>query len=154
MEKSMGSSNEAKVSHFLGVDFGKSKIGLALADDETKMAFAFATLPNDGNFLAELKEIIAEKNVKKIIIGMTRHEKDEKSADDKIKFAELLKEQLQQEVVFQDEAFTTKMAQDNIKQRGGKNVAKLDDKEAARIILQSWLDKEIVQSLQTKTHVS
>jgi RNase H-fold protein (predicted Holliday junction resolvase) len=39
--------------------------------------------------------------------------------------------------------FTTKMAQENIKKRGEKNISKMDDQEAARIILQSWLDKDI-----------
>lgn len=141
MHKSIGVDNEAKVSTFLGVDFGMSKIGLAIADEETRLAFAFDTLKNDNNFLRNLKEIVACENVKTIVIGMVSHEKDEKSAQEKMKFAKMLEKKIGIEVVFQDEMFTTKMAQDNIKLRGQKNIAKLDDQEAARIILQSWLDK-------------
>jgi len=167
MEKSIGSSNKAKISpvphhsnssgsanseetqekeeemvlgHILGIDYGKSKIGLAIADSETRMAFAFDTLPNDKNFLKKFMEIVTKENVKTVIMGMVSHDKDAESAKEKIMFAEMIKKEIGMPVVFQDEMFTTKMAQDNIKQRGGRNIAKTDDQEAARIILQSWLD--------------
>ena len=143
MEKSIGSLNEAEVSHILGIDFGKSKIGLAIADSETRMAFAFDTLQNDKNFLQKLREIVEKEGVKTVIMGMTRHDKDAESANEKIIFAKMIEKEIGMPVVFQDEMFTTKMAQNNIKQRGGKNIAKTDDKEAARIILQSWLDCQI-----------
>ena len=141
MEMSIGSSNEAEVGHILGIDFGQSKIGLAIADEETRMAFAFDTLANDKNFVKKLKEIVAKEDVKAIVMGMTKHDKDAESAKEKIRFAEMIEKEIGMPIVFQDEMFTTKMAQDNIKQRGGRNIAKTDDKEAARIILQSWLER-------------
>jgi putative transcription antitermination factor YqgF len=144
MTKSIDSSNMAKTSTFLGVDFGTAKIGLAIADEQTCMAFAFDTLKNDKDFLPNLKEIVECENVKTIVIGMVKHEKDPKSAEAKIKFAEKIKKELNIEVAYQDEMFTTKMAHENIKLRGGKNIAKTDDQEAARIILQSWLDRHNV----------
>ena len=143
MEKSIGSLNEAEISHILGIDFGKSKIGLAIADSETRMAFAFDTLSNDNNFLKKIGKIVEKENVKTVIMGMTKHDKDAKSAKEKIIFAKMIEKEIGMPVVFQDEMFTTKMAQDNIKQRGGRNIAKTDDQEAARIILQSWLDCQI-----------
>ena len=141
MEMSIGSSNEAQIGHILGIDFGKSKIGLAIADEETRMAFAFDTLVNDRNFLKKLKEIVKKEDVKAIVMGMTKHDKDLESAKEKMVFAEIIEKEIGMPVVFQDEMFTTKMAQDNIKQRGGRNIAKTDDQEAARIILQSWLER-------------
>ena len=140
---SIASSNEAEIGHILGIDFGQSKIGLAIADEETRMAFAFDTLVNDRNFLKKLKEIVAKEDVKAIVMGMTKHDKDEESAKEKIRFAEIIEKEIGMPVVFQDEMFTTKMAQDNIKQRGGRNIAKTDDQEAARIILQEWLDRNL-----------
>lgn len=127
---------------FLGVDFGVSKIGLAIADGETRMAFAYSTLANDKLFWEKIRQIVANENIGLIVVGLTRHEKDEKSAKEKEEFAKMLEKEICIEVVFEDEAFTTKMAQDNIKMRGGKNIAKTDDQEAARIILQSWLDRD------------
>lgn len=141
MEKSMGSQNMAEESTFLGIDFGKAKIGLAIADEETRMAFAFDTLKNNKEFLENLKEIVARKQVKTIILGMVKHEKDPESAAEKDKFAQMIEKELGIKVEYQDEMFTTKMAQENIKQRGGRNISSTDDQEAARIILQSWLDK-------------
>ena len=170
MEKSIGSSNEAEISpaphhsnysgsanseetqkkgeelvlgRILGIDFGKSKIGLAIADSETRMAFAFNTLPNDKNFLRKLSEIVEKEGVKTIIMGMASHDNDSESAKEKIMFAKMIEKEVGMPIVFQDEMFTTKMAQDNIKQRGGRDIAKTDDQEAARIILQSWLDRQI-----------
>lgn len=137
---SIDSLNSAETSHILGVDFGLSKIGLAIADSETKMAFALDVLKNDEEFLAKLKEIVDERDVKMIIIGMTSHEKDPDSVKMKNQFAELLQQELKLEVFFQEEMFTTKMAHANIKLHGTKNISQTDDKEAARIILQEWLD--------------
>lgn len=140
-EETQKKEEELVLGHILGIDFGKSKIGLAIADEETRMAFAFDTLVNDKNFLKELAEIVAKEGVKTIVMGMTNYNKDEKSAEEKRNFAEMIKEEIGIPVMFQEEMFTTKMAQDNIKKRGKKNIIKADDKEAARIILQEWLDQ-------------
>jgi len=140
-EKTQKNEEELVPGRILGIDYGKSKIGLAIADKETGMAFAFDTLKNDKEFLEKLKEIIAGENVKVIIMGMVKHEKDAESTREKIKFAEMIEKELGMPILFQDEMFTTKMAQDNIKKRGGRNIAGTDDQEAARIILQEWLDK-------------
>lgn len=136
----MGSLNEAQVSTILGVDFGEAKVGLAIADTETRMAFAFDILPNDPELWGKLKEIVACEKVEAVVIGMTRHEKDAQSAQIKQRFGEKLAKELGVRVEFQEEMFTTKMAQANLIARGLKNVGRQDDAEAARIILQSWLD--------------
>lgn len=141
-DKTLESENEMVLGSYLGVDFGKAKIGLAIADEETKMAFAFDTLKNDGEFLSKLKEIVLAENVKTIIMGMTAHQNDEESVQEKMNFAQKIEKETGIKVFFQEEMFTTKMAQANIKMRGGKDIAKLDDQESARIILQAWLDKD------------
>ncbi len=147
--KSSSSANSDKNSErekamvlgtFLGIDYGQAKIGLALADEETRMAFAFDVLKNDREFLKKLREIIVNENVKKIVIGLTKHERDTKSVAEKKEFAQKIEKEFSLEVFFQEEMFTTKIAQENLKMRGGRNVAKFDDQEAARIILQAWLD--------------
>lgn len=138
---SITSQKTAKISHILGIDFGKSKIGLALADTETKIAFAYGAIKNDKNLLKNLAEIIQKENVEKVVIGVPGYillyddeEYDQKS------LGKLLETSLGIEVHFAEEMFTTKMAQDNLKQKGAKKISKIDDQEAARIILQSWLD--------------
>jgi putative holliday junction resolvase len=141
MSKSID-NNIAKISYFLGIDFGKAKIGLALADEETRMAFAFDTLENDKNFLSKMREVIEKENVSKIVIGIASHKKDLCGSEEKRDFGNEIEKKLNIPVEFFEEMFTTKMAHENIKMRGGKNIAQFDDQEAARIILQSWLDSK------------
>jgi putative Holliday junction resolvase len=160
---SIYSQNEPKISHFLAIDFGESKVGLAMADTETKIAFVYKILPNDKNLTEELGKIIQKEDIRKIIIGIPEYKlpsnchpelvSGSKSSQIRCrnkfgmtncfeykKWGEMLKEKLSVEVEYQEEMFTTKMAQDNLKERGNRNISQ-DDQEAARIILQDWLDK-------------
>jgi len=136
---SIQGENSAEISHVLGVDFGLSKVGLAVADTETKIAFVLTTLENNAQILDNLAKIIQEKEIGKIIVGVTNYANQEDQA--KKVFGEKLAQELNIPVEFQDEMFTTKMAQDNLKETGVKNIARKDDQESAKIILQSWLDK-------------
>jgi len=49
-------------------------------------------------------------------------------------FGKLLEKELNIKVEYQNEMFTTRMAEDNLIEKGAKNIKNLDDKEAARII--------------------
>jgi len=70
---SIGSQNKTKTSQILAIDYGQSKVGLAMGDSLVKIAFAYKTLPNNDNFFAELSEIIAREEIKKVIIGLPGH---------------------------------------------------------------------------------
>jgi putative holliday junction resolvase len=137
----MTQQNEAKTSHYLGMDYGKAKIGLAIADSETKIAFALKTLENNKDFLSELIKIIQEREITKIIIGIPAYINEENAEYEGKHLRKLIKSMIDIEVEYQNEMFTTKMAQDNLIEKGVKNIKDQDDQEAAKIILQSWLDK-------------
>lgn len=130
----------AQTSHILGIDFGKSKLGLALADTETRIAFGYDTIKNDKNLLAKLAEIVAKEKIDQVIIGIPGHMDRPEEGDEKA-LGKLLEANMGVQVYYVEEMFTTKMAQANLREKGAKHVGKIDDKEAARIILQSWLDK-------------
>lgn len=152
--------NIPQISHILGIDYGKAKVGLALAEDETRIAFVYTTLKNDKNFLDNLVKIIEKESVGKIIIGIPSYVNHKKVLyeGDPVKFSEkkgffsenngarklgamIAKVLPEMKIEYQDEMFSTKMAQANMVEKGMKNVGKFDDQEAAKIILQSWLDK-------------
>lgn len=137
----MSSQNSAEISQILGIDFGRAKIGLAMASQETKMAFAFKILENNKDLIQNLGKIIDENEVKKVVIGIPKYGKGETIENEARKLGERLEKELGIEVFFQEEMFTTKMAQANLIEKGMKGVGKLDDSEAARIILQDWLDR-------------
>jgi putative Holliday junction resolvase len=142
MQKSIDGHNKPKTSHILGIDFGAAKVGLALADSETRIAFAYGTIKNDKNFLAKLEEIIAKEGVGGIVLGRLGVLGGlGKSGVDTASIAKKIEGETGIRVEFQDEMFTTKMAQDNLIAKGARGIKKFDDQEAARIILQSWLDR-------------
>lgn len=53
----------------LSIDFGLKRIGLALGDQETKIAFPRKTILNNASGIRELVELIEEYNIKTIICG-------------------------------------------------------------------------------------
>ncbi len=136
--KNRKNKKEMVLGHVLAIDFGKSKVGLALADKETKIAFAYKIISNDKKLWDNLVQIIQTENVKKIIIGLPQYASAEKLA---LEFGKKLEAKMDVAVDYQNEMFTTKMAQNNLKARGAKNIAQKDDAQAAQIILQDWLDK-------------
>lgn len=138
---SIPTRNSAETSHYLGIDFGKTRIGLALADSETKIAFAYGTLKNDKNFLRSLAEIIKKEKVEKVIIGVPVFLKHKEMEQEIKKWGEMIKDALAVEVGYQDEMFTTKMAEEKLKEKGARKIKECNDREAARIILQEWLDR-------------
>jgi putative Holliday junction resolvase len=140
------------VSHFLALDYGKSRVGLAVADSETRIAFALTTLENDKKFLENLKKIVVTEEIEKIIIGKLDFAGGQAKAFEADEIGQQLEKELGIAVEYQEEMFSTKMAEAGLKERGGKKIKELDNQEAARIILQSWLDKNRKSSYES--HVS
>ncbi len=126
--------------HFLGIDYGKKNVGIALADAEMRIAFGYGAFLNDKNLIQKIAELIAEKNVKNVIIGIPTYINKSAVVYESEKFGETLEKNLGVKVSYQNEMFTTKIAQANLIEKGVKGIKKHDDQEAARIILQEWLD--------------
>lgn len=123
----------------MGLDWGKVKIGVALADDETRMAFAHSILKNDTHCADSLQKIIQDHSVETVVIGVPSvYAHTHGLGDEARAFGENIKELYGVRVEFFQEMFTTKMAQANLME-SGKHTS-LDDQEAARLILQEWLD--------------
>jgi putative Holliday junction resolvase len=130
----------------LALDHGTKRIGIALSDEMQIIASPLeyiATEPFAG-FLSRLKEIIREKEVKLIIIGMPRN-MDGSYGPAALKvqeFVAVLKEAITIPIKTLDERLTTVQAQRFLIQgnvRRDKRKEKVD-KTAAAILLQSYLD--------------
>jgi putative holliday junction resolvase len=146
---SIDNQNLAKTSQIMGIDFGKAKIGLALADFETKIAFAYNTLENNKYFLENLAKIIQKENVSKIVIGIPSYQNRKEVIYEGEKLGEIIKKILPKiGIEYQNEMFTTKMAQANLIAKRVKGIKRFDDQEAARIILQEWLDKTFCATIK------
>lgn len=126
---------------YLGIDWGSAKIGLAIAEGETRMSFGYGKLESDKNLLENLIKIISQEDITDVIIGIPEHFFRNKKDFVGKSLADNLRQRAGVGVFFQNEMFTTKMAEANLIERGVKKIKHFDDQEAARIILQEWLNK-------------
>ena len=130
----------------LSVDYGDKRIGLAISDENEKLASRFLTLENKSQekSITEIKKIILEKNIQKIIIGIPVGLKGESVQTQDIKeFSAKISKNIKIPIMEMNEVFTSKMAKENLLKAGVKNkkLKEIIDQEAARIILQDYLDK-------------
>ncbi len=139
MEEKNKSNDSSKISYILGIDYGKSKVGLAIADSETRIAFCYGTLKNDKDFYKNLIAIIKNENVNMVVIGVPSYINSEDVEYDSERLGEYLRNIEKIEVDYCNEMFSTKMARENLKEKGIKSIGEFDDEESARIILEWWL---------------
>lgn len=120
---------------YLGVDWGEKRIGLALADVETKMALPFLTVPDLRSLLA----VVAAENVGLIVIGSPRKMAGEAASTPLfLSFLRDLQVQAQVPVVTVDERLSSKAADALV---GAKRDKAGRDEIAATLLLQDYLDK-------------
>ena len=131
----------------LGIDYGDSRIGLAMSDPIKIIASPFKTIRNEGNekCLQVFQSLIKEKDVEAIIVGLPIGLKGQETVQTKKvrEFAKLLYA-LKLPIHLEDERLSSvsaekSMIQQNIKTGHNKE---LIDQRAAAIILQQFLDKQ------------
>lgn len=118
--------------HFLGVDWGENKCGLALADSENKLALGLKEVERK-ELINEIKKAKKEFSIERIILGEVSNEKFDQDV--------LSIEKLKLEISLENERFSTLLAQKNLAETNKKKISKNDNVESARIILQTWLDR-------------
>ncbi len=55
----------------MGIDYGSKRVGVAFTDDAGMMAFPHSVLKNDRDLLKTLLDLIKEKGVDEIVIGLS-----------------------------------------------------------------------------------
>lgn len=130
----------------LALDHGTKRMGIALSDETKTIAQPFEFIPAEPftDFLARLKEIIREKEVDLILIGMPRN-MDGSYGPAALKvqeFVAVLKDAVAIPIKTWDERLTSAQAnrfliQGNVRREQRKEKV---DKMAAAILLQSYLD--------------
>lgn len=129
----------------LGIDFGRSRIGVAVSDELGMLAHPVETITlARGDPAARIRKIAEEKNVDRVVIGLPRHMSGTlgASATEALAFANKLRSLLSCEVVTWDERLTTVAANRALRDSGRKtrNSRGVVDQVAAQIILQGYLD--------------
>jgi len=133
------------MSVYMGIDYGKTRIGVSVSDQTGTIASAVGTHHEglDGSIFDYLKNIINKRSVETIVIGLplTADGRETESVEMVRKFARLLIERFSLPVEFCDERYSSKEADQWLRMNGKKGRSKGEtDAVAAEIILQQYLD--------------
>ena len=130
----------------LGIDFGRTRIGLAISDELRLLAHPLETIPANKNSAKRIAEIVRERRIDKVVVGIPRHMSGEigAAAKEALEFATKLRALLPCEVQTWDERLTTVAANRALRDAGKKtrHTRKFVDQVAAQMILQGYLDRE------------
>jgi putative Holliday junction resolvase len=133
----------------LGIDHGTKRIGIAISDELGVIAqpLEFILAEPFAKFLERLKEIIRDKQVEQLVVGMPRNmDGSYGPAALKVReFVAVLKESVAMPITLWDERLTSAQAnrflvQANVRREKRKEKV---DQTAAAILLQSYLDSHI-----------
>jgi putative Holliday junction resolvase len=129
----------------LGLDLGDVRIGVAISDDDRRLAVPLGTVRTGAP--ADLKAIAAlvrEHDVTAVVVGHPRS-MEGGSGPQAVKaerFAEALSGILDVPIELQDERLSTVEAERSLRTAGvtGRDRRRVVDRTAATVILQAWLE--------------
>ena len=123
---------------YMGIDYGKKRVGVAVSDDGGEMAFPKEVLPNNLKLLPKIKKICEDQKVGLIVIGESKNYQGEKNKI--MKEIEPFKVELWRETGLPVEYELEFMTSQQVENIFGKT--KMLDASAATIILQAYIDRK------------
>jgi putative Holliday junction resolvase len=152
----------SKQGTILAIDYGRARIGLAIADAEARLPQPAGTLEriNRNEDMRRLREIVREHNVKQVVVGLPLRLDGTQSemAEEASRFAQRVRKQLGIPVEMIDERLTSWEAERLMEEIGGKVLhqespvtgkkikkeqGKLTvDSVAAAVILKEYLERD------------
>lgn len=135
---------------YLGIDLGSKTVGLAMSDTTLTIASTYKTIffkdEDYRSTINEIKDIIKEYNITKIILGLPKNMNNTlgERAEITLKYKELLEQSTGLPVVMFDERLTSVISNSILIEAdmSRKKRKKKVDSIAAQIILQDYLNKE------------
>jgi putative Holliday junction resolvase len=129
----------------LGLDLGDARIGVAVSDDDRRMAVPLGTIhtgaPADLKAVAKL---VDEHSATAVVVGLPLSMSGARgsAAAKADAFADALRSILAVPVELQDERLSTVEAERGLRDAGvtGRERRNVVDRTAATVILQAWLD--------------
>jgi putative Holliday junction resolvase len=152
----------SKQGAILAIDYGRARIGLAIADAEARLPQPAGTLDriNRNEDMRRLREIVREHNVKQVVVGLPLRLDGTQSemAEEASRFAQRVSKQLGVPVEMIDERLTSWEAERLMEEIGGKVLHKESpvtgkkikkeqgkltvDSVAAAVILKEYLERD------------
>src|SRR5437762_9401073 len=134
------------IMRILAIDHGTKRMGIAISDELGMIAQPLEFIPAEPftDFLNRLKEIISEKQIELILVGMPRNMNGSygPAALKVQEFVDALKDAVTVPIQTLDERLTSVQAHRLLTEAevGGRQRKGKVDKSAAAILLQSYLD--------------
>ncbi|HXM98703.1 MAG TPA: Holliday junction resolvase RuvX [Candidatus Dormibacteraeota bacterium] len=114
----------AKRTRILALDYGRSRIGMALADEEARLARPLGTLEriNRNEDMRRLRELTNEHSVREIVVGLPLHMDGSRGemAEEAARFAERIRKQIGLPVKLLDERLSSWEAERILEEEMGK----------------------------------
>jgi len=135
---------------YLGIDYGSKRVGLSISDEEGSMAFPYKTILNNLSLIDNIHNTCGEEEISAIVLGESN---DLSGKPNKImgsieEFKRNLEAELDIPIYFQKEFMTSLYSGEqqmknifNDKKIKKEKIQK-DDRGAATLILQRYLDKK------------
>lgn len=125
----------------LGIDYGSSKVGLALSNREGTLALPFKTLKGSPDVIADIIELIISESIEHIVVGIPRSLNNTDTEQTKVvhDFVAKLKDAISIPISTFPEQLSSRAAQVAMQHSGD------DDASAAAIVLQDFLDQRLSQ---------
>jgi putative Holliday junction resolvase len=122
----------------LGIDYGRSKIGLAVSDGKIAEPMGVIRIKSGEEGIRKVSNIIRKECITEAVLGISEGVIGQESKE----FGKSLKNAVKIPVLFQDETLSTKSALElsidaNIKRRKRRE---MEDAFSAAIILQGFID--------------
>ena len=137
------------MNRVLGVDLGSRRIGLAISDEDRRVAAALSVLARTRSHAvdhAEIAAVIAEMGANLVVVGLPLSLSGVAGPAAQTVQGEVteLRQSLPVPVEFSDERYTTVIARRALACGGRRPAlrAAVVDKVAAAAILQTWLDRQ------------
>lgn len=135
---------------YLGIDYGTKRVGLALSDDDGKMAFPYKIIQNNLELVDTIHNICGQEEISAIVLGEST---DLSGKPNKImgsieEFKRNLEGELDLPIYFEKEFMTTIEARGRVGKEvnNAKKIAKTKkaaaDASAAALILGRYLDRK------------
>ncbi|MGM0629457.1 MAG: RuvX/YqgF family protein [Patescibacteria group bacterium] len=129
---------------FLGIDYGKKRVGLAVSDETESLAFPYDTVLNNSDLLIKVLSICDKEDIDGVVIGesLTLSGKDNPLMRDITLFKKKILAEKNVDIFMEPEFSTTQEA------KKIQGTVKYTDASAAAIILQRFLEKRHFKGIQ------